>query len=486
MSGYEQIPWGHTPFVPPETALYGGMHVGFNVKIVHLTVEDGAAELDWLPVAGAAQYRVVAGRRGESVGFANNRPAGTPDPQLLPGDATHARFTGLHNGIDYEVSVFALDAQGKVLERSLTRLFRPGPFPGTMVNYIHPKDYMYAFSGRSTCSPFLIRLPSGALLCSHDVYWRDDGQNLTILLRSEDDGKTWQYLTELCPCFWGKMFLHEGVLYMLGLDGEYGNYLIGASYDEGRTWTKPVRIIEGGSREAAGPHQAPTPVVFHRGRIWTAVERGSWICGYHHAGMLSADLSMNLLDPAAWVVTPYTAPDPAWPGAVKGGAPALLEGNAMVLPDGRIGNLLRYHTRGAEPDYGVAVLLSMDPEHPEEAMRFEQTVALPGNYTKFHVQHDGERYVMLLNRPTEECHWRRDILSLAVSDDGRTWRMVCDLIDESANPDGPAKVGFQYPAFVVDGSDLLCLSRTALNGAFNFHNANAITFHRVQDYRALL
>ena len=307
--------------------------------ILLLTVVDGAVALEWLPVEGAAGYRVVAGHRGESVGFANNRPAGTPDPLVLPAHVTQACFEGLQNGVDYEVSVFALDDKGKVMERSLTRLFSPGAFPGEMVNYLHPKDYMYAFSGRSTCSPFIIRLPSGALLCSHDIYWRNDGQNLTILLRSED---------------------------------------------------------------------------------------------------------------------------------------------------GRIGNLLRYHTRGAEPDYGVAVLLPLDPEHPEEAMRFEQTVALPGNYTKFHVQHDGERYLMLLNRPTEDCHWRRDILSLAASEDGRTWRMVCDLIDESANPEGPTKVGFQYPSFIVEGSDLLCLSRTALNGAFNYHNANAITFHRVENYRALL
>lgn len=93
---------------------------------------------------------------------------------------------------------------------------------------------------------------------------------------------------------------------------------------------------------------------------------------------------------------------------------------------------------------------------------------------------------MLLNRPTEDCHWRRDILSLAVSKDGRSWRIVCDLIDESAHAEGPTKVGLQYPSFIIDGDDLLCLSRTAMNGAWNFHNANAITFHRIQNYRTLL
>lgn len=486
MSGYENRPWNHTPFVPPATALYGGMHVGFEVKIVRIAVADGAVELEWLPFQGAEQYKVVAGRRGESVGFANNRPAGTPDPQVLPADVTTARFEGLANGVDYEVSVFAQQTDGKSVGRSLTRLFRPGKFPGSMVNYIHPRDFMYAFSGRSACSPFIIKLPSGALLASHDLYWREDGQNLTILLRSEDGGQTWRYQTDLCPCFWGKMFLHNDVLYMLGLDGEYGSYLIGASYDEGRTWTKPVCILKGGSRETAGPHQAPTPVVFHRGRVWTAVERGSWDLGFHHAGVLSADLNKDLMEPASWVITPYTAPDPAWPGAVKGGAPALLEGNVLVLPDGKIGNLLRYHTKGAEPDYGVAILLSLNPDHPEEEMVFEQSVALDGNYTKFHVQFDGSHYLMLLNRPTEDCHWRRDILSLAVSKDGRSWRIVCDLIDESAHVEGPAKVGLQYPSFIIDGDDLLCLSRTAMNGAWNFHNANAITFHRIQNYRTLL
>lgn len=107
MSGYANQPWNHTPFVPPETALYGGMHVGFHVKIVHMAVGDGWVELDWLPLEGAEQYRVVAGRRGESVGFANNRPAGTPDPQILPAGVTSARFEDLVNGVDYEVSVFA-------------------------------------------------------------------------------------------------------------------------------------------------------------------------------------------------------------------------------------------------------------------------------------------------------------------------------------------------------------------------------------------
>ena len=50
----------------------------------------------------------------------------------------------------------------------------------------------------------------------------------------------------------------------------------------------------------------------------------------------------------------------------------------------------------------------------------------------------------------------------------------------------PHKVGFQYVSFLFDGSDLLYLSRTAFNGAQNFHDNNYLTFDRVSDFRNLL
>jgi hypothetical protein len=43
---------------------------------------------------------------------------------------------------------------------------------------------------------------------------------------------------------------------------------------------------------------------------------------------------------------------------------------------------------------------------------------------------------------------------------------------------------FSYASSLVDGADLLVLSRTSVN-AYNQHNGNLITLHRVQGFRDL-
>ncbi len=65
------------------------------------------------------------------------------------------------------------------------------------------------------------------------------------------------------------------------------------------------------------------------------------------------------------------------------------------------------------------------------------------------------------------------------------WQIRRDILNYEDNgwPEGSDKVGFQYADWIIDGADLLVLSRTALNGAYNFHNANALTFHRIRNFR---
>ena len=128
--------------------------------------------------------------------------------------------------------------------------------------------------------------------------------------------------------FLGRMIPCENVFYVMGMDAEYGNYLSVPLMTRAVPGSGPYAFLWVGIAKKPA-RTRPTPLIFHHGRAWTAVERGSWDLGFHHAGVLSGSLSRDPLDPSAWTLTPFTAPDPSKPGAANGGAPALLEDNVF-------------------------------------------------------------------------------------------------------------------------------------------------------------
>lgn len=397
----------------------------------------------------------------------------------------HALLTGLDSCGEYELYV---KTAGRESER---RLARTGFVPGTVVNYLHPDNPAYSFSGRYLCSPSLVKLPGGGLIASMDVYASKNPQNLTLLFRSDDGGENWLYLNELFPCFWGKLFVHKGVLYMLAMSTEYGDLLIGKSEDGGKTFGMPEVLFRGScSFMENGPHKAPMPVTSHAGRLWTAIDYGAWSKGGHASSLLSVDENADLLDASNWSLTKPLKYDPSWKGAVKGESRGLLEGSAVVSPNGDIYNFLGYRTGGCVPDKNRAVILKGSVEEPDKPLSFYKTVDFYGNRSKFSVRYDdvSGMYFSVVNRIKEAGgdgpESKRNIASLSASPDLEHWRVLCDLLDYS-NED-PEKVAFQYVDFLFDGEDLLFLSRTAFNRAASFHDSNYITFHKVKNFRGLL
>jgi hypothetical protein len=71
------------------------------------------------------------------------------------------------------------------------------------------------------------------------------------------------------------------------------------------------------------------------------------------------------------------------------------------------------------------------------------------------------------------------------SQDLQHWEARCLLLH---HPD-VARHGFQYLDWLFDGEDLIVASRTAcddgLGGAHNNHDANLLTFHRIERFRDL-
>ncbi|MBR2459761.1 MAG: exo-alpha-sialidase, partial [Clostridia bacterium] len=256
--------WSYAPYKPPF------IEVG-DIYICRVVPKEASIRFEWLEDVG--ECSVYLRKKGESEFRLKGKTS----------DCFYV-FDGLDTDTDYEFYVSHGD------KRSRVRLARTGKSVGTTVNYLHPEDEAYCFSGRYLCSPSLVRHPDGYLLASMDIYDSGAPQNLTLIYRSDDDGETWSYVSELFPCFWGKMFIYNGELYMLSVSTEYGDLLIGRSTDGAKTFTEPVVLLRGGNgkKGIAGVHKNPEPMFEFGGRLWGTIEWGAWGSGYHAPMVMSA------------------------------------------------------------------------------------------------------------------------------------------------------------------------------------------------------
>ncbi len=387
-------------------------------------------------------------------------------------------ITGLSENTDY---AFYVESGN---ERSRTRLARTSSNVGTVVNYLHPEDDAYAFSGHHLCSPSLLRHPDGYLLASMDVFGRGEPQNLTLIYRSDDGGKTWYYLSELMPCFWGKLFIHKGEVYMLSCSTEYGDLLIGKSSDGGKTFSAPVTLFRGsnGKKGNPGVHKNPQNMVYHGGRLWGSLEWGCWANRkYCHAAMvMSCAEGDDLLVPENWSFTE--------PLEFTNFVPELnelpsntmtIEGTLTISPDGRLLDVMRFGK------LNTAIVYEVNTDEPEAKLGFSHLMDFSANYSKFMIKRDersGYYYTVGTRVYNPERTNARDLLSLMRSKDLLSWDVVFNIIDyREVDTD---HIGFQYCDFEIEGDDIIFLCRTAFGGAANFHDTNYSTFHRIKDFRS--
>lgn len=451
--------WSYRPYRPP-------LYDAGDVYICRVAPGENEIRLEWL--AYGSEYSVYFRVRGEGE-FA------------LAGKTDECAYTisGLYTETDYEF--FVQSEAGK----SRIRLARTGKPLGTVVNYLHPDDEAYAFSGNYLCSPSLLAHPDGYLLASMDVFEGNSPQNLTLIFRSDDGGKSWRYLTELMPCFWGKLFLHRGEVYMLACSTEYGDLLIGKSCDGGQSFSAPTVLLRGanGKNGSSGVHKNPQNVVSFRGRLYTSLEWGAWANReYGHAAMvMSCDECADLLLPESWS---FTEPVPFAHFApelrdVK--IPAMtIEGAPTVSPEGRLLNIMRFSKRG------YALCYEVDTENAEAPLTYSHLMEFPANFSKFMIKYDsvsGYYYSIVCRLYEGSRDSARNYQTLMRSRDLRVWEdaaVLYDLRFTDAN-----RVGLQYVDFSFDGDDIIYLCRTAWNGAASFHDSNYSTFHRIKNFRKL-
>ena len=458
-----QSTWSYAPYKP-------FFFDGGDIYVCRVVPDETSVHCEWLAAPGPA-YEVMLRPEGQG-DFACAARVTVPE----------ATVGGLLPETDYEFYVQSGERKSRV------RLARTGKPVGTVVNYLHPRDEAYAFSGRYLCSPSMVRHPDGYLLSSMDLFAGESPQNLTLIFRSDDDGATWHYLTELFPCFWGRLFIHRGEVYMLACSTEYGDLLIGKSPDGGRTFGAPTVLLRGSCKSGeAGVHKNPQPPVEYRGRLYGTLEWGAWAKEYHAAMVMSADVDADLLDPASWHFTPPVKYDPAWPGVAQGPSTGCIEGTLAVAPDGGLYNIMRYDMSKCSPNFGRALAFRVNTDDPDAPLQYDHAVALPGNHAKFTIRRDEKTglYFAIVSRILDASRaGDRNLLSLMVSRDLVKWDVASDLIDR--RDDDPKTTGFQYVDWMIEGDDLIYLCRTAINRPHSFHDSNYQTFHRLRDFRRAL
>lgn len=396
----------------------------------------------------------------------------------VPGNRHSATITGLLNHADYTLKVIFEESDAStVLAESKERLVRPAAVAGIVIDYLHKDDPVFLPRGQYIGSPSVARLDDGRLVASHDLFGGRGTEDFTRVFRSDDHGETWKHIADVDRAFWGKLFVHRSRLYLLACSRQNGDLLLHHSPDGGDTWGSPVALATGSY------HKAPVPIIVHRGRLWTCVEAqtGGWPAGFQ-AVALSVQEEANLLDRTNWTVSRPLPYSPAWlpdGWGIPQKAQGFLEGNAVVDSKGNLLNILRYHV---SPHFGKALILNISPEG--DSLSFNRVIDFPGGMTKFSIrQHPASGvYWSLANRVTDPTKpAMRSVLTLISSDDLDNWRLVRDVLRDDREI-APQYVAFQYVDWLYDGDDIIFVSRTAYNGAHNYHDANHMTFHRVRDF----
>lgn len=362
-------------------------------------------------------------------------------------------------GVDYEF--YITDGTNK----SATRLVRTGDYGGQVITYLHPEDNAYYYSGRYVASPSIVRTQTGRLLVSIDIFAHGYSQNLTQIFKSDDNGDTWEYLTDLMPCFWGSLFVIKNRVYMISCSKEYGDLLIGYSEDDGENWVEPTVLARGGSFENAdGFHKSPCRVLFDKGHVYVPIEYGRWIksSGNFNSFIFMAPENADLTDKNVWRVTELLqAIDRDNPNSVTE-EHAVIEGALFKGKDGKIKNLLRcWHNEARMFEYS----------ENDQTLKVIGKSNFPFGHVKFQIIEHDEIYYAFGNTPPE-----RNKFSLAKSIDGVKWEIVKNLIDYSHLSE--KEVGVQYPSVIVEGQNLYMVLRVANNGAHNHHDTNAIIFKK--------
>jgi len=350
--------------------------------------------------------------------------------------------------------------------------------------------------------PGLTILPNGHLIVCAPIWSRgayetskEAEDKVVRVYRSTDGGKSWE---QRCTKTWAEstLFPYEGKLYMFVQIKTFEGVWVTVSEDEGKTWADPVEVIKGAPDRQFWSLQMG--MLVKDGWLYWANGKG-----YQDMGVIACELSKGLMNPAAWrasdvVVMPI--PKEVQSGTYKDGhTMRCLEGNVV-----EVGGRMLILARAVINRYGTSNMGAMfDLTNGKDKLdlKFTQLVSIPGGQCKFYILKDepSKLFWMASNLPSNSMDlihaaetypsaYPKDWQSLR--EDRRNLMLWYSLDAINWFPAGwiakarKSNQSFMYPSMVVDGEDLVILSRSAVDSGC-YHDADVVTFHRVRNFRSL-
>lgn len=385
-------------------------------------------------------------------------------------------------------------------------------------------------------SPDLIRLPSGRLLAGFDLggpgvvklpgvkttHGDCATGNQGKIFASDDDGATWQHMADL-PMYHARFIVDGNTVYFLGHDKAI---TISASTDGGCTWG-PVSEFEGQFQW----HQSPCAVHYeedaiyltmeiYQGAEWPAVsivmmrgKRGTDLTRREN-WELSNEFKYPENLPSSNGVPFFEGGTCLCPDAEKDkrycGPPCFLESHVVKLHSDRHllheQDTLHIICRQHSGITNLAALLKcrIAKDAPMEISLVHSPVGspmlhipFPGGHMKFHVIFDeiSQLYWLVSSQSTDSMTRpellpdnryglpdnERHRLALYFSSNLIDW-CFAGMVAVGEN----ALISRHYASMIVNGNDLLILSRSGNENARSAHNGNMLTLHRVKDFRNLV
>ncbi len=339
-------------------------------------------------------------------------------------------------------------------------------------------------------APALLALPSGRLLCSVNLWSRDDtvtrtyGPQRCLVFVSDNQGQTWQEVSRI-PFATGKFLVRGEQVYYVGAGPDWSGIWISSSNDCGQSWTSPIQLHEDKAYACSTGWAVRGQTLYWAADNMQPKDRRVFA--------IAADLSTNLLDPKAWRLSPSIShPGVAQEfGAEPHNGGVWLEPNVICFQE-KLFLVVRVRINrndGSEivqvaPN--VAAVCNLVDDGTRMDLAFSHYQPLPGGQNHFHIIFDQITglHWMTCNQVTGVAHscWHgwaneRRLLMLHYSIDGLNWFTAGCLARGS-----DASQAFNYCTPVIDGDDLLIVARTARN-APNQHDNDCVTFHRFPDFR---